>query len=142
MAVAVGDRVRVKLTSGAPLVPQGTVQPQPPTIGVATLVAGVGPTDLVDVAFAGRSIQVEQQHLDALTAVSAINRSVYMDKVVTGTFTDALSSAERPYVSEYTGRVVDLYLVDLLSSVALIKALSNDMYYELPLESVRVLGDR
>jgi hypothetical protein len=134
MPVAVGNRVRVKLATTV----TATVQPQPPTIGVATKKTAT----TIDAAFAGKSINVDETHLEAITESDVTVRGIYIDKVVTGIIAAATATKPLvPYVSEFTGRIVDVYNVDAAPRM-LVRALSNGMYYELPLASVHILEDR
>jgi hypothetical protein len=136
MSVAVGNRVRVKLAITASV--GVAVQPQPPTIGIATRKVAT----TIDAAFAGKSINVDETHLEAITESDVTVRGIYIDKVVTGIIAAATATKPLvPYVSEFTGRIVDVYNVDAAPRM-LVRALSNGMYYELPLASVHILEDR
>jgi len=141
MAFVAGDRVRVKLSTVGSLAP-GTLQPQPPLVGVVTAAAaGVN-----DVTFSGQEALtgVPDAALDKITdTASPIPRDVFLDKVVVGILTAATATKPLvPYSDAYIGRVVDVYDVNNGTTKVLIRSLSNGMYYELPFASVFVLGDR
>jgi len=131
MAFTVGDRARVKLSSAA--LAAGTLQPQPPLIGLVTKV--VGTTITVTFGGAADGLAVDDDFLDDITDTASVTRDAMLDKVVTG----MLGATE--YASAYTGRVVDIYDVDGATKV-LIKSLLNGMYYELPIADVSIMGDR
>jgi len=131
MPFAVGNRTRIKLSSAALLA--GTLQPQPPVLGVVTKV--VGTTISITVPGQAAVAALDASFLDQITDTLAATRNLYIDQVVTG------SIAGQPYVDAYTGRVVDVYDVDGVTKV-LICSLFNGMYFELPVTSVTVLGGR
>jgi hypothetical protein len=140
MAAALGDRVRVKLSSAVPALSPNVLQPQPPTIGIVTLLGSP-----LQVAFAGKSLAaVPEADLDVLKVTSALLRDEVIDKVVTGIRVPATATTPAiPYSSEYTGRVVDIYDVDSVNNTqVLIRTLSNGAYYELPFLKVLPLENR
>jgi hypothetical protein len=142
MAFVAGDRVRVKLSTVGSLAP-GTLQPQPPLVGVVTAAApGVN-----DVTFSGQEALtgVPDAALDKITdTASPIQLAVFLDKVVVGIAVPATATKPLvPYSDAYIGRVVDVYDVNAPGSTkVLIRSLSNGMYYELPFPSVHPLEDR
>jgi hypothetical protein len=127
MAFAVGDRARVRLSSAALLA--GTLQPQPPLIGLVQDVTGT----TIKVSFGGAAagITVDAAFLDQITDLAPNIRNALIDKVVLGL----------GYQSAYTGRVVDAYIVDGDFKV-LVQVLENEMFYELLFLNVDILGDR
>jgi hypothetical protein len=125
---AVKDRVRVKLSGG---VSAGTIaafvlQPQPPRIGVVTA-SGAG---LNTVLFENGRV-VDTIPDASLDVVENVQNEETID--------DLLYSVVRPSGTgasqEYTGIVVDMYLVGV-STLALVKTLRGDLYYEATIGSL------
>lgn len=128
MAFAVGNRARVKLSSAALAV--GTLQPQPPLLGLVTQVSGSN----ITVTFAGAApaLVVDAAFLDQIEDALLATRQAWLNKVVLPTaYTDP----------GYTGRVVNVTLVDTVAT-ALVRCLSNGLYYEMPVTLLTVLEDR
>lgn len=143
MAFVVGNRARVRLSSGA--LDAGRLCPQPPLLGVVIAIAGGGgDDDDITVAFAdGREVVVHGRFLDLIADIgSSTVRNGLLDKVVNGWITPPNPPAAGvSYMSSYTGRIVDVYTVDAAMTV-LVAALQNGMFYELPVANVNILGDR
>ncbi len=147
MAFVVGNRARVKLTSAAlDADVLGILCPQPPLLGVVIAIAGGGgDADAITVAFAGgREISVLGAALDLIGDIaSSTIRNGFLDRVVNGWITPPNPpTAGVPYMSSYTGRVVDVYTVNGNQGSLLVAALENGMFYELPVANVNILGDR
>jgi len=138
MAFAPGVRARVKL-AGLGL-PSGSVNPQPPVIGVVQSYAAPVVVVLME---DGRLLTTDDTFLDEITAEIPQVSNLYLDKVVVGIAVPATATtAAVLYSDEYIGRVVDVYKVRPVLTV-LVRSLSNGMYYELAaLTEVFVLEDR
>jgi hypothetical protein len=143
MAFVVGNRARVKLSSTA--LAAGVLCPQPPLLGVVIAIAGGGGDgDNITVSFAdGRQVVVHGAFLDLIADIgSSTVRNGLLDKAVNGWITPPNPpTAGVPYMSSYTGRIVDVYTVNGATKV-LVAALQNGMFYELPIANVNILGDR
>jgi hypothetical protein len=144
MAFVVGNRARVKLSSTA--LAAGVLCPQPPLLGVVIAAAGGGgDADAITVLLGdGREIVVLGAYLDLIADVaSSTIRNGFLDRVVNGWITPPNPPAAGvPYMSSYTGRVVDVYNVPVVGDSVLVAALQNGMFYELPIANVNILGDR
>jgi hypothetical protein len=139
---APGDRARVKL-SGLGL-SSGSVNPQPPLVGVVQKIDSPAPDAVTVLMEDGRLLQVDSYtFLDKITPTPSVIANTLLDKVVNGIAVPATATtAAVPYSDEYIGRVGDVYDVNLTTK-ALIRSLSNGMYYELAaLSEVFVLEDR
>ena len=147
MALAVGDRVRPKLTSSTLSGTASRLQPQPPHIGVVTRIVA-GPPNMIFATFADTGLTftinasslspngVREDALDPITAPSDLVRNTYIDKVVVGLKSDALSV----YSSFYVGKVVDVYNVSGVATVLVRTSLG--MYYELPITRISIVPNR
>lgn len=152
MAIAVGDRVRPKLSSATLAV--GHLNPQPPVLAVVTrIVAGVPNLIIATVADNGitwainasalQTSGVREDALDLITAPDAITRAAFMDKVVVG-----LKEASDPNVpditvqfsNEYVGEVVDVYVVNGSTRVLIRTTLG--LYYEMPITNIALVPNR
>jgi hypothetical protein len=138
MAFAPGVRARVKL-AGLGL-SSGSVNPQPPLVGVVQSYAAPVVVVLME---DGRLLTADDTFLDEITAEIPQVSNLYLDKVVVGIAVPATATtAAVLYSDEYIGRVVDVYKVGPVLTV-LVRSLSNDMFYELAaLAEVFVLEDR
>ena len=117
MAFAAGSRCRVNLVSAG--VSQGVLQPQPPVIGVVTDVTGT--TITADMG-PGNTLVEDAANLDEISDASPDERDAFIDKVVTGWITVPNPPIPgKPYTDPYTGRVVDIYVVNQSSTMVLIK---------------------
>ncbi len=154
MAIAVGDRVRPKLTS-ATLV-AGHLNPQPPVLAVVTRIVATEGADLIIATVADNGITwainasalvpsgVREDALDLITAPDALTRQAFMDKVVVG-----LKEASDPSVpditvqfsNEYVGEVVDVYVVNGGTARVLIRT-ANGLYYEMPITHIALVPNR
>jgi len=119
MAFAVRDRVRVKLSeTGAPGLLPGALQPQPPRIGVVT-------------AIQGGTSNVNWHNGINLPGLADTGLE-RVDNAPQATITAYLYAVVRPAgqeaSQEYTGQVVDLYVV-AQQQYALVRT-RNGMYYE------------
>lgn len=151
MAIAVGDRVRPKLSSTT--LAANRLNPQPPVIGVVTrIVAGSPNSIFATIAENGITWSinastlspngVSESSLDQITAPNGTIRDAFIDKVVVG-FRSAVSDPidlSEQYSSEYIGIVVDVYNVNGVASV-LVKT-GSGMFYELPVTRVAILPFR
>lgn len=140
MAFAPGVRARVKL-AGLGL-SSGSVNPQPPLVGVVQSYAAPAVVVLME---DGRLLTTDDTFLDEIVATAPLVANQYLDKVVVGIAVPATATtAAVLYSDEYIGRVVDVYDVGFAGATkALIRSLSNGMYYELAaLTEVVVLEDR
>lgn len=139
---APGNRARVKL-SGLGLA-SGSVNPQPPLVGVVQAIDAPAADAVTVLMEDGRLLQVDNYGaLDKITATASLVVNIYLDKVVNGwAVQPAANVAGVPYSDEYIGRVVDVYDLPVLGTHVLIRSLSNGMYYELPFASVFPLEDR
>jgi hypothetical protein len=143
MAFVVGNRARVKLSKSGTLA-SGSLCPQPPLLGVVIAIAGGGgDADNITVLMGdGRELVVHGAFLVLVGDTTVLLRNALIDKIVTGWITPPSPPvAGVPYMSPYTGRVVDVYTVDAAIKV-LVAALENGMFYELPIANVKILGDR
>jgi hypothetical protein len=138
MAFAPGVRARVKL-AGLGL-SSGSVNPQPPLVGVVQSYAAPVVVALME---DGRLLTTNDTFLDEIVATPSLIANIYLDKVVVGVAVAATATtAFVPYSDEYIGRVVDVYDIGVGSTRVLIRSLSNGMYYELAAADVHVLEDR
>lgn len=138
MAFAPGVRARVKLSG--PSLLAGSVNPQPPLIGVVqTYIAPLVGLLMED----GRTLTVDEAFLDEINPTAALLANTLIDKVVVGTAVPGTATtAPVPYSDEYIGRVADVYNVGLSIANVLVCSLSNGMYYELAYADVIPLEDR
>jgi hypothetical protein len=151
MAIAVGDRVRPRLSSSA--LAASRLNPQPPILGVVTRIVAGAP-NLIFATIADNGITwsinasalspngVSESSLDQITAPDPTIRDAFIDKVVVGfrsAISDPLDLSEQ-YTSEYIGIVVDVYNVNAVATV-LIKT-QTGVFYELPITRVAILPFR
>lgn len=153
MAIAVGDRVRPKLTSST--LGAGHLNPQPPVLAVVTrIVAGAPNLIIATVADNGitwainasalMASGVREDALDLVTPPDVLTRQAFMDKVVVG-----LKEASDPDVpditvqfsNEYVGEVVDVYVVNGGIARLLIRT-ANGLYYEMPITHIALVPNR
>lgn len=151
MAIAVGDRVRPRLTSST--LSASRLNPQPPILGVVTFIVAGAPNKIfATVADNGITwtvnastlspAGVSESSLDQITAPDPTVRDAFIDKVVVG-FKSAVSDPpdlSDQFASEYIGIVVDVYAVNSVQTV-LIRT-SSGMFYELPYTRVAFLPFR
>jgi hypothetical protein len=152
MAIAVGDRVRPRLSSTTPALSPTRLTPQPPVLAVVTQLLA----DLVNAVVAENGITwtinastvvatgVPATALDQLTPPNTVERDTYIDKVVVGlkqTADPNVPDITVQYSSEYVGVVVDVYRVNGVLSV-LIRAINSGMFYELPATRVSIAPNR
>ena len=140
---APGDRARVRLAAVGLL--SGSVNPQPPIIGVVQKIDSPAADAVTVLMEDGRLLQVDNYNLlDKITPTLPTSfANTLFDKVVVGIAVPATTTTAAVLFSdEYIGRVVDVYDVGGTSRV-LVRSLSNGMYYELlSLTEVFVLEDR
>jgi len=153
MAIAVGDRVRPKLTSSTLVA--GHLNPQPPVLAVVTRIVAGSP-NLIIATVADNGITwainasalatsgVREDALDPITAPDVPTRQAFMDKVVVG-----LKEASDPSVpditvqfsNEYVGEVVDVYVVSGGTARVLIRT-ATGLYYEMPITHIAPVPNR
>jgi hypothetical protein len=146
MAIAVGDRVRPRLSSST----LGAFQlnPQPPVLAVVTRVIALeGPNDIVatvaenGITWAMNASTlapegVDESSLDQITAPDTATREAFIDKVVVGVKSDGTTE----YGAEYIGVVIDVYVVN--GTAAVLVKTQTGLFYELPATRVVVVPFR
>ncbi len=141
MAIAVGDRVRVRLTSAA-LGAVSRLQPEPPVLGVCTRVNGGAVSVLFKngQALAGAT-EVIPAGLDKLTDASSPTVAALQGRMVVG-----ISAQGQRYHDPFIGTVDSMYTVQPGGSGAteervLIKT-ATGLYYEVAVASASAVGGR
>jgi hypothetical protein len=149
MAIAVGDRVRPRLSSTGTLGLVSRLNPQPMVWGVVTMVVDGG--EAPDTIYATideprvtvtinpsalRPAGVSADALDLLAAPDATLRAAIIDKMVVGLEADA----ETEWSSEYIGKVVDFFTLNGVPTVVVLTGAG--LYYELPFTRIKLVTNR
>lgn len=135
MAIAVGDRVRPKLTS-ATLGTISRLQPQPPKLGTVSRVSGGNVwATFADAGMTLGTAGVLAGALDQITSTSSVTRNALIDQVVVG-----LKASGAVYNDAFVGKVVDVYDVDGITKVLIRTELG--LFYELPSTQISILQGR
>ena len=123
------------------------LNPQPPVLAVVTQIT-TGPPDKVFATVAENGITwsinasslspngVDAASLDQITAPDPTTRDALIDKYVVGLEADL----ETQYSFEFSGTVIDVYVVNGVSTV-LVKT-ATGFFYELPVTRISVLTNR